>query len=309
MSKNKIRFEIEDTEYSFSYKKSDLKIDFNRIAFIFFILVLISIIFSIHLVHLGSRQSKIEKENNFNFNNNSPSRADIVDRENNYLVKTVKSIDIGINPVEIIDKKKLLLNLRYIFPEKNFQEIETKIKKNKFFWFEKKISEENYEKIMKLGDKSIKPHESLTRLYPHKNLFSHIIGQIDDDNYGISGIEKSFDEKLKKRSEPLKLTVDSDIQFLIRKELIKYNEIFNTKGSAAVLMNIHSGEIIAFTSLPDFDLNKRDKIVDKNYINRVSKGVYEFGSVFKTFTLAAAFDEGLIEPETEYSDLPKSLTC
>ena len=173
----------------------------------------------------------------------------------------------------------------------------------------KKISEENYEKIMKLGDKSIKPHESLTRLYPHKNLFSHIIGQIDDDNYGISGIEKSFDEILKQRSEPLELTVDSDIQFLIRKELIKYNEIFNTKGSAAVLMNIHSGEIIAFTSLPDFDLNKREKIVDKNYINRVSKGVYEFGSVFKTFTLAAAFDEDLIEPETEYLDLPKSLTC
>ena len=66
MNKNKIRFEIEDTEYSFSYKKSDLKIDFNRIAFIFFILVLISIIFSIHLIHLGSRQSKIEKEDNLN---------------------------------------------------------------------------------------------------------------------------------------------------------------------------------------------------------------------------------------------------
>ena len=74
-------------------------------------------------------------------------------------------------------------------------------------------------------------------------------------------------------------------------------------------MNIHSGEIIAFNSLPDFDLNKREKIIDKNYINRVSKGVYEFGSVFKTFTLAAAFDEKLIEPDTEFYDLPKSLTC
>ena len=105
MNKNRIRFEIEDTEYNFSYKKSDLKIDFNRVAFIFFILVLISIIFSIHLIHLGSRQSKIKKEDNLKINSNSPYRADIVDTENNYLVKTVKSIDIGINPVEIIDKK------------------------------------------------------------------------------------------------------------------------------------------------------------------------------------------------------------
>ena len=50
---------------------------------------------------------------------------------------------------------------------------------------------------MLLGDKSIKSEEKLTRIYPQKNLFSHIIGQIDDDNNGISGIEKSFDNELK----------------------------------------------------------------------------------------------------------------
>ena len=163
----------------------------------------------------------------------------------------------------------------------------------------KKVSEENYEKLMKLGDKSIEPRENITRLF-QKNLFSHIIGQIDNDNNGISGLEKSFDKELKNRTKSLRLTVDSDIQFLIREELIKYNKIFSTKGSAAILMNIHSGEIIAFLSLPDFDLNKRNKITDKNYINRVSKGVYEFGSVFKTFTLASAFNEKLIEPDTEF---------
>ena len=53
-------------------------------------------------------------------------------------------------------------------------------------------------RIMKLGDKSIKPEEKLTRLYPQKNLFSHIIGQIDDDNIGISGLEKSLDRKIKR---------------------------------------------------------------------------------------------------------------
>ena len=91
----------------------------------------------------------------------------------------------------------MLLNLKLIFPEKNYEQIKYKIKKNKFFWFEKKISEENYEKIMKLGDKSIRSEEKITRLYPQKNLFSHIIGQIDDDNNGISGLEKSLDKKLK----------------------------------------------------------------------------------------------------------------
>ena len=72
-------------------------------------------------------------------------------------------------------------------------------------------------------------------------------------------------------------------------------------------MNIHSGEILSFVSLPDFDLNERKQIKDKNYINRVSKGSYELGSVFKPFTFAAALDMELIEPSTEFLDLPKSI--
>ena len=75
----------------------------------------------------------------------------------------------------------------------------------KFFWFEKKVSEENYEKLMKLGDNSIKPEEKVLRIYPQENLFSHIIGQIDDDNNGISGLEKSFNELLKNQKNLLNL--------------------------------------------------------------------------------------------------------
>ena len=74
-------------------------------------------------------------------------------------------------------------------------------------------------------------------------------------------------------------------------------------------MNVNSGEILSLVSLPDFDPNKREEISDVNFINRATKGVYEFGSVFKTFTLAAALDQKIIEPQTEFSDLPKSITC
>ena len=173
----------------------------------------------------------------------------------------------------------------------------------------KKISDENYEKIMRLGDQSIQPEERLTRIYPEKNLFSHIIGQIDNDNNGISGLEKSLDDILKNTKEPIKLTVDKDIQFLIRDELIKFNKVFKTKGSAAILMDVNNGEILSLVSLPDFDPNKREKITDVKFINRATKGVYEFGSVFKTFTLAAALDQKIIEPKTKFTDLPKSITC
>ncbi len=311
MKNNDLRIVLENQSNDFLFKKSksNLNISFNRVSFIFFVFFVIFLIYSIHLIHLGSRKSKVinihDKKQIFN----KLHRADIVDINHNYLVKTVNSIDIGISPSKIINEKKLLLNLKYIFPNKDYNDVKKKIKKGKFFYFEKKISEKNYEKLMQLGDKSIEPRDNLIRIYPQKNLFSHIIGQIDNDNNGISGLEKTLDERLKNSQEPISLTVDSDIQYLIRNELIKYNKIFNTKGSAAILMNVRNGEIISLVSLPDFDPNKREKISDVNFINRATKGVYEFGSVFKTFTLAAAFNEKIIEPQSELVDLPKTLSC
>ena len=305
---NKKNIILEEYENKFSYKKSktNLDIQFNRIAFIFFVFLMISVIYSIQLLHLGSLKSDVQT-------NYAPSvkdyRADIIDRNGNYLVKTVSSIDIGISPIEVIDKQKLLISLKWIFPEKDYAEVEKKLNKNNFFKFEKTISSINYQKIMSLGDKAIRPEEKLTRIYPQKNLFSHIIGQIDNENNGISGLEKSFDEELKQRKKPLQLTVDTDIQYLIRTELSKYQKIFDAKGGAAILMNVNNGEILSMVSLPDFDLNKRETIVDVNYINRVTKGIYELGSVFKTFTIASGINYGLIEPDTKLLDSKKSINC
>jgi len=311
MKKNNFTVISENQKSDFFYekRKSNLNITFNRVSFIFFIFFIISTIFSIHLIHLGSRNDTKIVKSNLPSSTQKLYRADVVDRNGNYLVKTVNSIDIGISTKKIINKEKLILNLKYIFPNKDYDLVEEKMEKKNFFYFEKKISQENYDKIMKLGDKSIQSEDRLVRVYPEKNLFSHIIGQIDDNNNGISGIEKSFDDKLKVSTKPITLSLDKDIQYLIRNELIKFNEIFTTKGSSAILMNVNNGEIFSLVSLPDFNPNKREKIFDKNYINRATKGVYEFGSVFKTFTIAAAFEEKIIEPETKFTDLPKSLTC
>jgi len=305
--KNNVILEEYENEFSYKKSKTNLNIEFNRIAFIFFVFFVISIIYSIQLLHLGSLKKEVNNIKQLITKKNY--RADIIDRNGNYLVKTVSSIDIGINPIEVIDKKKLLINLRLMFPNKNYMEISKKLEKNKYFYLEKKITADNYEKIMMLGDKSIKSEEKLTRIYPQENLFSHIIGQIDDNNNGISGLEKSLDERLKQIKEPLRLTVDVDIQFLIREELLRFQKIFDAKGSAAILMNVNNGEILSMVSLPDFNLNKRETIKDVNYINRITKGTYELGSVFKTFTVASGINEGLIEPDTEFLDSKKSISC
>ena len=303
--KNKTNLFLEDYETHFYYQKSNLNISFNRIAFIFFIFLTISIIFSSKALYLGSLK---KNENNIEVAK-LDYRASLIDRDGNILAKTVITTNVGINPNLVINKDKLLINLKLIFPNKDFKKIKEKLNGKKFFYLQKQISWDRFEELTLLGDKSIISEEKISRIYPHRSLFSHIIGQIDDDNNGISGIEKFYDYELRKNNKPIQLTVDTDIQYLIREELIKSKEIFNNLGSAALLMDINTGEVISLVSLPDFDLNKRETIEDLNYTNKVTKGVYELGSVFKTLTLAAAFENNIVEPDTNFEKLEKKIFC
>ena len=288
--------------FSFKENRSYLKLSFERITFIFFVFFILALIFSSKVILLSLKKipevKKIVKKENF--------RSSILDRDGNILAKSVPVINLGINPNLVINKDKLLISLKLIFPKKNFKK---KIHGKKFFYVQKKISPEKLEQVLLLGDKSFIQEDSIARVYPNGNLFSHVIGQIDNDNNGISGIEKTFDYELTTSKEPLKLTLDKDIQYLIKEELLKSKEIFQNVGSAAILMDINNGNIISMVSLPDFDLNKREKINDIKYINRATKGVYEFGSVFKTFTLAAGLHYNVVKPETEFKDLKKRITC
>ena len=185
--------------------------------------------------------------------------------------------------------------------------IKQKLYGKNFFYLDKKATPERFKKIKLLGEKSIRLEPKITRIYPDKNLFSHILGQIDDDNNGISGVEKSFDAKLKDGRKQLVLTLDRQLQFIVRNELLHAQNIFNNIGGAGILMNIHNGEILSLVSIPDFDLNIRENITDKKFINRATKGVYELGSVFKTFTIAAGLNYGLISSKDVFNNLEKKM--
>ena len=189
------------------------------------------------------------------------------------------------------------------------ERIKKKIKIGKYFYIKKRLNESEWRKLWLLGDQSIDLNEKQFRVYPQESLFSHVLGQIDDDNFGISGLEKSFNEKLTVSKNPLILSLDANLQYIIREELIFGNNIFQTLGSAALLMEIDSGEILSLVSLPDFDLNKRTNIEDPIYLNKITKGVYELGSVFKTFTLAAGIESELIKANTVFKDLKSQITC
>ncbi len=300
---NKIIIKSSNLELD-NFEDTKFKINLNRIALIFIVIFLIIILYSTRIIYLSTKTV-----NKNSYTSNQINRADITDRNGNYISKSVFTTNVGIDPKLVKDKKKLLIKLQYTFPEKNISKIKKKISGNKFFYIDKKVTPEKFKKIKLLGEKSIRLEPKITRIYPDKNLFSHVVGQIDDANNGISGIEKAFDNKLKNGRENLILTLDKDLQFIIRNELMNAKKIFNNLGGAGILMNINNGEILSLVSVPDFNLNLREEISDKKFINRATKGVYELGSVFKTFTIAAGLNYDLISTTDMFMNLEKKMKC
>ena len=287
-----------------NFNSSKFKIDLNRVAFIFIVIFIIIILYSTRIIYLSSKtfEKRIYISNQIN-------RADITDRNGNYVSKSVLTTNVGIDPKLVKDKEKLLIKLQYTFPKQNISEIKKKLYGKKFFYIQKQVTPERFEKIKLLGEKSIRLEPKITRIYPDKNLFSHLLGQIDNDNNGISGIEKTFDNKLKDGRKQLVLTLDKELQFIIRNELLNAQNIFKNIGGTGILMNVNNGEILSLVSIPDFDLNQRKSISDRKYINRATKGVYELGSVFKTFTIAAGLNYGLISSNDMFMNLEKKMKC
>ena len=283
----------------------------DRIYLLFFFFFSLILIFSIKITHISLNNKEI-----FSFENKkskfSVLRRDIVDRNNSLISRNINTFHIAIDPKLVKDKKNFLIKLRLNFPDLPFHEIKEKLEKDKYFRIKKRVNQNEKNKFWALGERAIKLEPTQVRMYTHANLFSHIIGQVDEDNYGISGIEKFFDRDLKNKNiinEPLKLTLDSNIQYIVDQQLNESIQTFRATGAGALLMDVNNGDIISFVSLPNFDINKRETIKDKRYINKISKGVYELGSIFKTFTIALAMEHKLVDADTIIEDIPKKIKC
>ena len=310
---NQISFYFED--YLETNKKNKILKKSNnfqdRIYILFFFFFSLILIFSIKITHIS-----LDKKGLFDLGNHKPQfsllRRDIIDRNGIIISRNINTFHAAVNPKQIKDKKNFLLKLRLNFPDLPIKEIEEKLDQKKYFRIKKRITQNEKDKFWAMGEKAIKFEPFQARMYTHSNLFSHIIGQVDYDNYGVSGIEKYFDKELKDKqliNKPLKLTIDSNIQYIINKDLNEAIETFNATGGGALLMDVNTGDIISLVSLPNFNINQRADIKNKKYINKITKGIYELGSIFKTFTVALALEHNLVSADTIIEEIPKKIKC
>ena len=283
----------------------------DRIYLLFFLFFSLIAVFSIKITVVSLKNPEILSRNTSSANFTS-LRRDIIDRNGILISRNVKSYHAAVNPTQIKDIPNFLLKIKLNFPDLSIKKIKNKIKNGKYFYLKKRLDQNDKKKLWSLGEKGIIFEPFQTRIYTHANLYSHILGQIDYDNYGISGVEKYFDKELKDKKlshEPLQLTLDTNIQHIINDELNKAVKTFRSPGGGALLMDVNNGEVLSLVSLPNFNINKRESITDKNYINKITKGVYELGSIFKTFTIALALEKKIVAPETIIKNIPRKIKC
>ena len=295
-------------------KKKNVKnfnISHDRVYLLFFLFFSLITIFSIKIIFISLKNLEVYNQKGNSFYQKI-LRRDIVDRNGILVSRNVQSFHAAINPRLIKNKDNFLIKIKLNFPNVSIKDIEQKLKIGKYFYLKKRLDQNDKKKLWSLGEKGIVFEPFQSRIYTHANLYSHVLGQVDYDNYGVSGVEKYFDKELKNKklsNKPLQLTLDTNIQYIIDDELNRALETFNATGGGALLMNVNSGEILSLVSLPNFDINERVNIIDKNYINKITKGVYELGSIFKTFTIALALEKNLVSPKTIIKNIPKKIKC
>ena len=286
------------------------KISDDRLYFLFSIFFSLIVIFSISIFFISIKPSSFYDYKDIN-QSHLKLRRDIVDRNGDLIARNINSYHAAIKPNLIKNKDNFIIKIKLNFPEISSSELKKNLDKKKYFYFKKRLTDEEKNKLWSLGEKGIIIEPFQSRVYPHGQLFSHVLGQIDDDNYGISGVEKYFDKDLRnnKLSNPLFLTVDTNVQFLIKTELKKAMSDFKANAAGGLLMDVKSGQVLSLVSLPDYNVNIRNDISDLRYMNQITKGVYELGSVFKTFTLALALEENILSPETIIENIPNEVKC
>ena len=294
---------INNSSNSYSLFNSRANIVFKIFFFAFLVILL-------KLLYLG-----INKSNEISFDDliadkDYNQRRDIIDRSRLLIAKNIDVYDLVLKVDKTNNLPQLLIKLKSQFPMLNIIEIQKESIEKKRLVLKKKLDFVEYKKAIMMGEPAVELSKRQVRIYPQRSLFSHILGQTDDDNKGISGIENQFNNQIvnaKFSDSSFQITIDALIQSQIRESLENAITDYSAKGAAALLMNVNSGEILSLVSLPDFDINHRTLINDEKYLNKITLGVYELGSSFKSLTIASALELKLIDENTLFKNLEKEV--
>ncbi len=217
-------------------------------------------------------------------------RGDIVDRNGVLLATTLNTRSLYADALHVSDAGAAARRLVKIFPALSYNSVFKKLQsKKRFVWLQRNVTPREQELVLEIGEPGLAFRAEARRLYPNGTLAAHILGYTNVDNAGLSGLERSFNADLE-RGDAINLSLDVRLQHALQREVARAIDEFDANAGTGVIMDVHTGEVLAGVSLPDFDPNRPNFKNDAGLFNRLTLGVYELGSVFKIFSTAALLD-------------------
>lgn len=222
-------------------------------------------------------------------------RANIVDRNGALLATSLATASLYADPKVVSDPEKAASRLVGVLPDLSEAAVLAKLRGDRrFVWLKRHLTPEQQYKVNRLGIPGIDFQREARRVYPLGRIAAHVLGHTDVDNRGLAGVERYFDEDLRVRATSLALSIDVRVQHVVGTVLRQAMSEFRAIGAAAMVLDARNGEIVAMTSLPDFDPNQPGDIGPDARFDRNAAGVYEMGSTLKIFTTAMALETGAV---------------
>lgn len=235
------------------------------------------------------------------------SRPDILDRNGEVLATDIRTVSLFAEPNKIVDVDEAIEKLATVLPDLDAKGTYKKlsVKTSHFAWLRRQLTPKQQSQILALGIPGIGFRPEKRRFYPGGPTASHILGYVNIDNRGVSGMEKYIDDQgladlasvgmtSDQPLEPVKLSIDIRVQNIVRDVVTSAVTNYEAKGAGAVVLDIHTGEVLGMASAPDFDPNNPEEGAKEGWLNRMSNGTFEMGSTFKTFSTAMALDSGKV---------------
>lgn len=280
-------------------------------ARLFFVTCVFAAVFSLitlRLFDLAVWQGKVTGVATSNNNKSKVvGRAEIIDRNGQLLAVNLATASLYARPTLIPDTQEAINHLARALPDLSPVELKRKLTSDRsFVWIKRSLTPKEQQAVNQKGIPGLFWSSEERRVYPHGRLFSHVLGYVDVDGHGISGVEKSFDDYLQVPADateaqiPLELSLDLRVQSVVHEELEKRIKTFSAAGASGVVMDAKTGEMLAMVSLPDFDPHAPSQSSAREKFNTNSLGVYEVGSVLKTMTMAMALEMGKTKMEDHY---------
>lgn len=227
-----------------------------------------------------------------------PARADIVDRNGVPLARTIDGYSIRVVPGKLLNDRQYLADeLHKIFPDMPREELLAKLSGSRPTYIRRRALPDQVAAVNAIGDVGFDFPREKERLYPQLSLAAHVLGFINADGEGVTGVEGAFEQRLTDkatRGDPLTLSIDARVQGVLESELGNAVSQLEALGGAGIILDVHSGEVLAMTSLPTFNPNKLIGSDPLTRRNAVTYNLYELGSTFKPLSIAAAIDNGTV---------------